>query len=229
MSAIFEWSCTGSVTIPTDDTELSLRDRIAFNDSLITISKSIIENGDLILRTGTDFSSEEVKTISPSDKTYSHAGIAVKDGHGLFIYHIEPDYYHIHDKVRKESIDTFANPANNYGFAIARYDLDDIQRHAFINYVEQQYKKRIAFDMSFDLKSNDSMYCSEMIRKGLAQATSNRVIIPTLFFKDRSKLKIFKQYLHLPEQQIMNKEIIPIDHLFLNPYCTVLKRYVFYR
>ena len=198
------------------------------NDSIIQTASSLIRTGDLILRTGTDFSSEEVKAISPRDKTYSHAGIAVVDSSGIFIYHVEPDHLHVGDKVRKEPLDSFCNPSKNLGIAVARYELADFETKKFLNYLHDQYEKKIPFDIHFDLRSVDSLYCSEMIRKGLFLATNARLQIPTHRFNDRNKYKVMRQYLRLPEKSIANREIIPIDHLFLNPYCTVISRFKFY-
>lgn len=198
------------------------------NDSLIDHAATLIRTGDLILRTGTDFSSEEVRSISPADKTYSHAGIAIVDGNGIFVYHIEPDHLHLTDKVRKEPLDSFCNPKKNLGIAIARYDLAASEKSTFFAYLEKQYNKQVPFDIHFDLRSTDSMYCSEMIRHGLWLATSGRLLLPTHRFNDRNKYKIMRQYLRLPEKSIANREIIPIDHLFLNPHCTMISRFLFH-
>ena len=198
------------------------------NDSIIRHVVSIIRTGDLILRTGTDFSSEEVKSISPTDKTYSHGGIALADSNGIFVYHIEPDHLHKSDKVRKEPLDSFCNPKKNLGIAIARYDLSAVEKINFLTYLEQQYRKQIPFDIHFNLLSSDSMYCSEMIRNGLSWATNRRLQLPTHRFNDRNKFKVMRQYLRLPEKSIANREIIPIDHLFLNPHCTMIGRYLFH-
>jgi hypothetical protein len=199
------------------------------NDSIINKAAALIRTGDLILRTGTDFSSDEVKAISPSDKTYSHAGIALVDSSGIFVYHIEPDHLHVGDKVRKEPLDSFCNPQKNMGIAIARYDLSLSEKSIFLSYMEKQYSNKIPFDIHFDLRSTDSMYCSEMIRNGLSLATNRRLLLPTYRFNDRNKYKIMRQYLRLPEKSIANREIIPIDHLFINPNCRMISRFLFHR
>ena len=202
--------------------------RAATNDSILSEARTLIQSGDLILRTGTDFSSDEVKTISPDDKTYSHAGIAVKEENQVYVYHVEPDYYYINDKVRKELLDSFCNPSKNLGIGIARYNLREEQRIAFIHYIDSQYRKKVPFDIHFKLDTDDSMYCSEMILKGLATATSGELMLPTLRFNDKSKFKIIRQYMKLEEKDFVNREIIPIDRLFLNPRCRVLKRYLYF-
>ena len=207
----------------------SIDNKLSQNDSILRKARRQIQNCDLILRTGTDYSSEEIKTISPGDKTYSHAGIAVKEGSQIFVYHIEPDYYYINDKVRKDPLDTFCNPAKNLGIGIARYNLNQEQQIRFINYLDLQYRKKIPFDVHFKLDTDDSMYCSEMIRKGLTVATAGAIQLPALRFNDKSKYKIIRQYLKVQEKDFVNREIIPIDHLFLNPHCRILNRYLYFR
>jgi hypothetical protein len=190
-------------------------------------ARKIIQPGDLVLRTGTDYSSEQIKALSKQDPTYSHGGIAFMDSGKIYIYHVESDYQHIRDKVRKELLDSFCNPAKNLGFAVARYTLAPEQKEQLLTYMEKQYQQKVTFDMQFDLATDDKMYCSEMIKKGLAQATGNKIIIATDHITDRNKFKVIKRYFKLTEKQIVTRDIIPIDHLYLNPWCTVLKRYPF--
>lgn len=197
------------------------------NDSMLSAGKALIQSGDLVLRTGTDFASDEVKMFSKTDKTYSHAGIAVWSKDSLFIYHVEPDFHFVDDKVRKEAFEKFCDPAKNFGYGIARYTISDTERSAFLNFLEDQYHNKIPFDMGFHLATNDSMYCSEMIMKGLDTATSHRIKIKVDRLDDKRKYKLIKQYFKLSEKQFANREIINIDQLFLNPDCSLLQRYVF--
>lgn len=205
----------------------SADDKRASNLAMITAARQTIQNGDLILRTGTDFSSEQVKQFSKKDKTYSHGGIAFHEGDEIYIYHVVPDYYHVKDKVRKETLDSFCNPAQNLGFAVARYRMDSAEVSVFRNYLDEQYQKKIPFDMTFDLTSDDSMYCSEMIKKGLILATNNRIQIENDKFQDRSKFKLITQHLKMKQNQFLGREYVPIDHLFVRPDCQVIKRYLY--
>ena len=197
------------------------------NLSLINESKQLIRTGDLVLRTGNDYASEQVKDMSATDKTYSHGGIAVVENNEVYVYHVEPDFNHINDKVRKEKLDSFFNPGHNLGFAIGRYDLNDTEIKDFISYLNHQYEKKVAFDMTFKLSTDDSMYCSEMIRKGLAISTGDRVLLDIGRIVDKDKYKIIRKYFKMPNEQIAKTKIIPIDHLFLHKDCTILKRFVF--
>jgi Permuted papain-like amidase enzyme, YaeF/YiiX, C92 family len=213
---------------PEDDLGIkSANEKRSNNLAMIAEARKGIKDGDLILRTGTDFSSEQVKQFSHKDKTYSHGGIAFHDSGDIYVYHVVPDYYHVTDKVRKEKLDSFCNPVQNLGFAVARYQMDSAEIGVFRNYLNEQYKKQIPFDMKFDLVSNDSMYCSEMIKKGLMLATNNRIHIENEKFRDRSKYKLITQHLKMKEKQFEGMEYVPIDHLFVRPDCQVIKRYLY--
>lgn len=197
------------------------------NDSLLKDARATIQSGDLVLRTGTDYASEQVKALSKQDRTYSHGGIAFADSGKIYVYHVEPDHAHIHDKVRKELLDSFCNPAKNLGFAIARYNMANEEKAKFLAYLDKQYRQQVAFDLRFDLATDTAMYCSEMIYKGLAQATNKKIMIATDRITDRNKFKLIKRHFKLTEKQIVSRDIIPIDHLYLNPWCTVIRRYPF--
>lgn len=197
------------------------------NDSLVVDIKKKVKTGDLVLRTGRDFSSEQVKDMSKEDKTYSHGGIVVIENDSILVYHVEPDFYYKKDKVRKELIDSFISIDHNSGFGLARFDLSEKETGTFVNYMETQFQNKVAFDMTFDLKTNDKMYCSEMITKGLRTSTDGRIQIEIQRLTDKSKFKIIKQYFKVPEKRFVNMEIIPIDRLYLNPACTLLNRYTY--
>lgn len=197
------------------------------NDLLLKDAKAIIQPGDLVLRTGTDYASEQIKMLSKQDPTYSHSGIACVDSGKVYVCHVETDYQHINNKVRKELLDSFCNPAKNLGFAVARYTLTPEEKKKLLDYLEDKCRKQVAFDMRFDLATDDQLYCSEMIYKGLAQATNKKIMIATDRITDRNKFKLIKRHFKLTEKQIVSRDIIPIDHLYLNPWCTVVKRYPF--
>lgn len=186
-----------------------------------------MKEGDLILREGTDFSSEQAKSFSVEDKTYSHAGILCKVGTDWKVIHVVPDHYHIQDKVRIERVDSFANAQDNRSIGLARYQINAAQIALLLQYLLQQHEKQVVFDGNFDLETDDAQYCSEMISKGLAFATGDSLQIERVVFKDRSKLKLIKKYYGWGPEKALNKVIIPIDRLYKNPNCTFVSRIVY--
>jgi hypothetical protein len=81
--------------------------------------------------------------------------------------------------------------------------------------------------MQFALETDDKMYCSEMIKKGLARSTHNRIVIETDRLNDRTKYRLIERHFKLKEKQFANREIVMVDRLFLNPHCTIIKKYRF--
>ena len=85
--------------------------------------KKIIKQGDLIVRTGKDFTSEMMRLLSAKDKTYSHCGIASIEHDSLFVYHAIGGEWNPDQKLRRDPFEIFCNPYENRGFGIFRYKL----------------------------------------------------------------------------------------------------------
>lgn len=223
--ALFLQCCNNNTSVKQKSAQEIQAEKNNYNDGLLREAKTLVKNGDLLLRGGNDFSSRFVKEINKQDRAYSHGGIAVVKNGEVYVYHIIPDHTQTNDKIRFDKIDSFLVAYDNTDFAIARYKIDSSETTDFLNYLQQQYEKKVAFDMSFDLSSDDNMYCSEMIAKGLKKATHDRVLIKTDLLNDKSKFKLIQMYYKVPEARFRNMEVIPVDHLFVNEYCTVIKRF----
>ena len=68
-----------------DSIKEAINDEAAI-DSIYNI-KRLIKQGDLIVRSGRDFTSETFRRLSKKDKTYSHCGIAGIEHDLIFVYH----------------------------------------------------------------------------------------------------------------------------------------------
>jgi len=189
----------------------SIRDEQSAASALnsITLDKKLVKNGDLILRSGRDFTSEAMRQLSLTDKTYSHCGIASIEHDTVFVYHSIGGEWNPDQKLRRDPFKFFCNPYENRGFGIFRYNLTPAEDSNLIKVVHTFYKKEIEFDMQFNLASDDRMYCSEFVYKSISQAIDHRVILPTTVFN------------HI--------KFVAIDNLFINPMCHQIKRVVFSR
>src|ERR1700730_9567249 len=85
--------------------------------SLDTIyrNKKIVKQGDLIVRSGRDFTSETMRQLSAHDKTYSHCGIASIEHDSLFVYHSIGGEWNPDQKLRRDPFEIFCNPFENRG------------------------------------------------------------------------------------------------------------------
>ena len=90
--------------------------------------------------------------------------------------------------------------------------------------VQEWYIQGVGFDSAFDLKSDDRMYCSEMVSKALAKATDKRILIKPTKLTNTEAL-LFSTYTHLPVTYTSKLQIISIDELYTNPLCRSVKEY----
>lgn len=185
-----------------DSADIELKNVKAF--ASIKNIKPIIQQGDLIVRTGNDFTSESLRQMSFTDKTYSHCGIASIENDTVFIYHALGGEWNPDEKLRRDPLELFCNPMENRGFGIFSFNLDAPQINKLDSIIKTWYKKGLMFDMKFDMSSNDRMYCAEFVSKAISLCSNNRIKFST--------------------SQINNFEFIAVDNLFLNKNCIEKKR-----
>ena len=166
--------------------------------------KPVIHQGDMIVRTGNDFTSESLRQLSLTDKTYSHCGIASIENDTLFVYHSLGGEWNRDEKLRRDPLELFCNPQENRGFGIFGFKFTVAQINKLDSIVKAWYKTGLMFDMKFDLATNDRMYCAEFVSKAISMATDKQIIFST------TKINKF--------------EFVAVDNLFLNKYCEEKKR-----
>ena len=204
-------------------------DAKTLNSQLIKDAQATIRSGDVILRSGRDFTSYRIRELSDSDKTYSHAGIAYVHDTSVYIYHITPpdlDEPKTDTAMRLEPIEKFANPAKCFGFGIVRYRLSNDEINTALKYLDSLYNKKVSFDHYFNLEDHTKMYCSEMVDNTLRFATGNRITLARKYFTKLQALKAAK-YFHRTIQDVSKTEYISIDNIEINPNATVIYNYVF--
>lgn len=127
--------------------------------------KQFLKEGSIILRTGNDAISSMFAQLNNSDKTFSHCGIAFKINEEWFVFHSIGGEDNPDEKLRKEPFDSFVNQNHNNGFGICQYAIKKEQLNKLKTTVLNWHLKEIPFDMKFDLKTNDHLYCAEMVYK----------------------------------------------------------------
>lgn len=83
-------ACNGPTAAPlivTSQDSITHEQLIARALKAIDSTSKIIKTGDLIVRTGNDFTSESLRSLNQKDQTYSHCGIASIENDSLFVYH----------------------------------------------------------------------------------------------------------------------------------------------
>lgn len=174
----------------------------------IFVAEIKIKNGDLVTRIGNDFTSECLRLLNQRDKTYSHCGIASIEHDSVFVYHALGGEWNPDQKIRRDPFVDFADPYNNRGIGLYNFGFADSMQNDLVSVVKKFYTQGIRFDMDFDLKTDDRMYCAEFIYKSIAEASAHKILFHHSFIK---------QF-----------EFIGVDDIFLYPGCT-LKQQIIYK
>lgn len=169
--------------------------------------KKTVASGDLVLRTGNDFTSESLRSLNQRNQTYSHCGIASIENDSLFIYHALGGDWNPDQKIRRDPLEVFAEPYSNRGFAIYKYDLSPAEIKSLLVTVKKLHDMGVMFDMKFDLESNDRMYCAEFVYKSYLMGTNGK--------------------LQFNISHIGKFAFIGVDDLFLQPLCKEQKQILF--
>ena len=174
---------------------------------IAVISKQI-KSGDIITRRGSDFTSECLRQINTRDKTWSHCGIASVEHDSVFVYHALGGDFNPDETIRRDHIKTFADPANNRGIGVYREQLDQPQTRELLSITQKLFENKTRFDMDFDLRTDERMYCAEFVYKAFLWSTNGQV--------------------HFDSSRIKDKVFIGVDDIILYPGCSNIEK-LFYR
>lgn len=202
----FALACNENVAKQQDTLSDSL---IAINYRQIDSVKSFINSGDIIFRNGTDEVSRAARSMNRKDTSFSHCGFVYKENDSFFVYHAIGGIYNPDQKLKREQLESFCNPAENDAVGIYRFTLNKEEEEKLNKIVKSYFKAGLKFDLFFNFQSDDVMYCSEFVFKSLNQ----------------SKKGDLTKYVRL--------DTIPYgvttDDIFLNENCRLIKRQYFRR
>jgi hypothetical protein len=173
----------------------------------IDSAAALLQPGDLVLRTGNDFTSESLRSLNRRDQTYSHCGIANIENGQVVVYHALGGDFNPDQKIRRDPLAYFADPETNRGIGIYHFNLDEKDTRCVLKTAGMLYQMGIPFDMGFDLQSNDRMYCAEFVYKTFRLGT--------------------KEKLKFNTSHIGDFRFVGVDDLFLQPDCSLKKRISF--
>jgi len=192
--------------------------------AMIKDGQSLLKEGDLVVRLNRDPASRYIRDFNPHDKSFSHSGIVLYENGYPYIFHMLNGEKNPGNELRKDSLSQFCDPRQNVAYAIFRYDMNANEIRKLKECIYKWYGHGIRFDFSFNLASDDSMYCSEMISKALAEATGKRISIETTKLTTK-QVALFSAYTHRPFTYTSKLQVISIDDLYTNPSCHLIKEY----
>lgn len=181
--------------------------RITRAHQSIQTLKPLVQTGDLITRTGNDFTSESLRSLNQRDKKYSHCGIALVQNDTVFVFHALGGEFNPDQKLLKEPLEIFADPLGNRGIGIYRFTIDQQKVAGVLQTVQEWYQLPITFDMKFDLETEEKMYCAEFVAKSYQKGTNNLLLFPL--------------------SKINNFLFFGVDDLFLHPSCQAITEIVY--
>jgi Permuted papain-like amidase enzyme, YaeF/YiiX, C92 family len=179
--------------------EVKERQRLKRASAAVDSIQPLIQSGDLVLRTGNDFTSESLRQLNLRNKDYSHCGIASIENGQVYIYHSLGGEFNPDQKILRDSIQRFAEAVYNKRISVYRYALEPVGHIRLVETAKQLYRAGIMFDMRFDLKTDERMYCAEYVYKSLLLSSGGSLKCNT------SRLGDF--------------EFVGVDDLFLHPLC----------
>ncbi len=191
------------------------------NSQLINNARAQLQDGDLVMRSDNDFESLTLQNFSDSDRTYSHAGIAYRENGQFIVYHSMTGSENPSGLIRKDPFDSFISPGRKTGFGIFRYQLSGAEKEKFHAALKDNISQKIPFDLTFSLRTDDSLYCSEMIYKALKACTGDRIVLPTTTLKNFQPKIFGYKYKNV---FLKRYEYVSLDNLYLNPFCKEILR-----
>lgn len=127
---------------------------------------SFLKNGDLVLRRGRSIESFAVYILD-KNRDYSHIGIVKVVDTIAYIIHVVPDKPGF---VLKELPIDFLSDKNTSHFEVIRSDFTPDQLKAVTDTALRYYNSHFTFDYNYDLGTDTSLYCTELIVKAFEKS-----------------------------------------------------------
>jgi len=141
-----------------------------YNRQLSDSCIRLLQTGDLVLRMGADVTSYMFSRMNQKEKIFSHCGLVVVEDGYPFVYHSIGGEDNPDAELRRDSANFWFSPANNLSFGIARFAWRPEQMERLLQVIYLFYAQKRKFDMKFDLRTDDRLYCAEFVYKAVNQA-----------------------------------------------------------
>jgi len=177
------------------------------NKKIVDTAVSMLRSGYVVLRMGLGADSRILAQMNRKDKSYSHCGIVMIEHGYPFVYHSIGGEDNPDERLRRDSAQFFFSPLHNTALAVIRYDLGSEQMNELKKTVRSYYQSRPKFDLKFDLKTDDALYCAEFVYKAVNKAARDTCYIRTT--------------------SVGGYRFVGIDDLFVNPHAHMVWQAVF--
>jgi hypothetical protein len=194
--------------------------------TMINKGEQVVKDGDIIARDYQDPISQAVKRFNRLDPSYSHAGIVIIENGYPFVYHVLPNRKYNKGNICRDSLKRFCAPSEINGYGIFRYQLAPGSVAVMKQQLRAWQVQGIRFDPWFSYKSDDQMYCSEMVAKLISKASKGSVVFeftrPTALEK-----QVYLTRFPKAKEHSLEDSVLAIDNLYMNPHCETIARFLY--
>ncbi len=173
-----------------------------YNIKAVDTAVSLLKSGYIVLRMGQGADSYLLAQLNQKNKSFSHCGIVFIENGYPFVYHSIGGEDNPDEILRRDSANFFFSPKHNLALAIIQYDFNLQCINQLENIVIEYYNKKPKFDLQFDLKTDDKLYCAEFVYKALNKAMNDTGYIKTT--------------------TLLGCTFVGIDNLFLNNHANII-------
>lgn len=122
--------------------------------------------GDLIFISAGGTWSDLARFLSRHEQLYSHVGVIARENGAMVVIHAGGNPMHTEAGVHADSVLYFMNTVTRVGL----YRMPPNLLPKFMAYVERAKMRHLPFDSDFSLDTPDSLYCTELVWRGLIAA-----------------------------------------------------------
>jgi hypothetical protein len=128
------------------------------------IDESALEDGDIVLRKGSNMVSDLIALAFPGGRGISHCGIVVRYQGGWSVIHSISGSISETDGIRISTLGEFVENADQ-GKVVHLKPAISLNRELATGRAFHYLKQKVGFDHKFDLEDSSSLYCSELVRR----------------------------------------------------------------
>jgi len=166
--------------------------------------EALLEDGDLIFRTGVGLSSKLVN-LTDRKTGYSHVGVAIRDSNSWLVVHALPGSSF--NKVICSSLEVFLNKKQAKQGQISRVQAPYSLRKKAAQFAYQFALQKIPFDHNYNYEDSTAIYCTELVQRSFQKVgidlvgdrlytiplikRSHRVILPSSLLEDTKLTTIY--------------------------------------
>lgn len=136
-----------------------------------TIDSRSLRSGDIIFRRGPSIESQAVMAMD-GKISFSHVGMVLKENGATFVIHVVPGESDSTPDVTKiEPMDVYLQPDRARAARAYRVATDHpAEIDEAVRFAKSYAERRIPFDSKFDLSSDDTLYCTELVWRAYTKA-----------------------------------------------------------